>query len=83
MAKLDSHARDGLTDAQYGFSEHRKEPIGDAQHVRDAIARFDQVKDVTDADRDAAWKRIKKASKKFDVAVAAADWRDLGKGKSR
>ena len=43
---------------QFAFPEHRKEPIHGAEHVRNAIARFDQVEDVSDADRDAAWKRI-------------------------
>ena len=48
--------------------------------VRNAIARFNQVKDVSDAERDAAWKRIKAAAKKFDVTVHEQSWRDIGKG---
>ena len=45
-----------------------------------AGARFDQVEDVTDAERDRAWKRIKSAAKRFDVEVEADDWRELFKG---
>ncbi len=40
-----------LPDSVYAFPKQRKEPLTDAQHVRDAVARFDQVTDVSDADR--------------------------------
>ena len=66
--------------SQFAFPEQRKEPLHDAEHVRNAIARFDQVEDVSDADRDAAWKRITAAAKKYDIEVEARDWRDLMKG---
>jgi hypothetical protein len=68
-----------MDNQEFAFPEQRKEPIYDARHVRNAIARFDQVEDVTDTDRDAAWKRIKAAAKKFDVDVQAQDWRELMK----
>ena len=61
----------------FAFPKERKEPLNDARHVRNAIARFDQVEDVTNADRDRAWKRIRSAAKKFDVEVEASDWRQL------
>jgi hypothetical protein len=48
--------------------------------VRNAIARFDQVEDVSDAERERAWKRIKAAAKKYDVEVEASDWRELISG---
>lgn len=64
----------------FAFPEQRKEPINDARHVRNAIARFDQVEDVTDADRDRAWKRILAAARKYDVEVSATSWRELMKG---
>ena len=79
MAKLDEQERNELDDGKYAFPKQRKEPIEDARHVRNAIARFDQVKDVTDAERDAAWKRITAAAKKFDVEVNEKSWRELGK----
>lgn len=69
--------RGDLRDAQFAFPDERKEPIHDAAHVRNAIARFDQVEGVSDAERDKAWQRIKTAAKKYDVEVSADDWRDL------
>lgn len=62
---------------EYAFPEQEKEPIGDASHVRNAVARFMQVQDVTDDERDAAWRRIERAAKKFDVELSEKSWRDL------
>ncbi|HEY8864756.1 MAG TPA: DUF6582 domain-containing protein, partial [Candidatus Dormibacteraeota bacterium] len=53
--------------------------LNDAGHVRNAIARFDQVEGVSDAERDAAWRRIKAAAKRFGVEVEASSWRELKK----
>ena len=69
--------KDHLDDSEFAFPKERKEPLIDAAHVRNAIARFDQVKDVTDAERDEAWQRILQAAKKFDVEVSERSWRDL------
>jgi len=66
-----------LDDAQFAFPKERKEPLTDARHVRNAIARFDQVEGVTDAERDEAWGRITRAAKKFDVEVSEQGWREL------
>ncbi len=79
MAKLDADDRNALEKREFAFPEQRKEPLENASHVRNAIARFNQVKDVTDADRDAAWKRIRAAAKKFDVEVSERSWREIGK----
>lgn len=79
MTKLDDKQRDGLKGGQFAFPEQRKEPLEDASHVRNAIARFNQVKGVTDAERDDAWKRIKAAAKKYDVEVSEKSWREIGK----
>jgi hypothetical protein len=79
MAKLDTETRNAESKSDFAFEKERKEPLDDASHVRNAIARFDQVKDVTDAERDAAWKKIKAAAKKFDVEVSEKSWRELGK----
>lgn len=81
MSELTREDREELDDDQFAFPEQRKEPLEDAGHVRSAISRFNQVKDVTDAERDAAWKRILRAAKKFDVEVHEESWRDIGKGK--
>jgi hypothetical protein len=69
-----------LADTKFAFPKERKEPLTDASHVRNAIARFDQVEGVTDAERDAAWKRIKTAARKHGVDVSADSWRELGAG---
>jgi hypothetical protein len=69
-----------LPDTAFAFPKERKEPLTDARHVRNAIARFDQVEGVTDTERDRAWKRIVRAAKKFDIEVEADDWHDLFKG---
>lgn len=66
-----------LSEKEFAFEQQRKEPIHDAKHVRNAIARFDQVEGVSDADRDKAWARIKRAAKKYDVKVEENDWREL------
>ena len=78
MAKLEAKSRKAIPAAQFAFPKQRKEPLENASHVRNAVARFDQVQDVTDAERDAAWKRILSAAKRFDVDVSVASWRELG-----
>lgn len=70
--------RGKLAGKTFAFPKERKEPLNDAKHVRNAIARFDQVKNVSETDKDAAWKRIKKAAKKYDVDVSEGSWRELG-----
>jgi hypothetical protein len=77
---LSTAEKDKLADQEFAFPEERKEPLTDAKHVRNAIARFDQVEGVSDAERDKAWKRILAAAKRFDVEVSESDWRDLAKG---
>jgi hypothetical protein len=37
-----------LPDTVYAFPKQRKEPLTDPQHVRNAVARFDQVTGVSD-----------------------------------
>jgi hypothetical protein len=71
---------DKLADQEFAFPEERKEPLTDARHIRNAIARFDQVEGVSDAERDQAWKRILAAAKRYDVEVSESDWRELAKG---
>ena len=82
MAKLDTEKRDEISTRNFAFPKQRKEPLEDASHVRNAIARFDQVEGVSDEERNEAWKRIKTAAKKYDVEVNEESWRELGKNKS-
>ena len=80
MTELSEKKRDDLADDRFAFPKERKEPLTDARHVRNAIARFDQVEGVSDAERDRAWKRILTAAKRHNVQVSEASWRDLAKG---
>ena len=68
---------DRLADSEFAFPKERKEPINDAAHVRNAIARFDQVEGVTDEERDEAWQRIQAAAKKYGIDVSEDGWREL------
>ena len=77
--ELDTKDREQLPDSVYAFPKQRKEPLTDAQHVKNALARFDQVTEVSDAERDIAFANILKAAKHFDVAVEEDNWRQLGK----
>ena len=77
--QLSSKERRELPDSAYAFPDKRKEPLTDARHVRNALARFDQVQDVTDAERDQAFANIRAAARHYDVDVAETDWRQLGK----
>jgi hypothetical protein len=79
MSELSEKQRDDIDSDKFAFPKERKEPLEDASHVRNAIARFDQVKGVSDDERDAAWKRIKKAADKYGVEVSEKSWRELGK----
>lgn len=69
-----------MSSETFAFPRERKEPLNDASHVRNAIARFDQVEGVTDSEREEAWRRINAAAKKFGVEVHERSWRELMKG---
>ena len=79
MTELKEKQRDHIDSDKFAFPDERKEPIHDAAHVRNAIARFNQVEGVSDDERDSAWRRIKTAAKKHDVEVNEKSWRELGK----
>jgi hypothetical protein len=76
---LDTEDRKHISDKNYAFPTQRKEPLNDASHVRNAIARFDQVKDVSDHEREEAFHHIKTAAKKFGVDMPEKSWHELGK----
>ncbi len=46
--------------------------------MRNAVARFDQVIDVSDADRELAFANIEKAAKYYDVDLSETNWHELG-----
>ena len=77
--ELSSKERRELPDSVYAFPDKRKEPLTDARHVQNALARFDQVQDVTDTERDQAFANIQAAARHYGVDIAEKNWRDLGK----
>lgn len=77
--KLSTAERDHLPESVFAFPKQRKEPLTDASHVRNALARFDQVTGVSDADRDLAFANIQKAAAHYGVPVAEKSWHELGK----
>ena len=79
MSELNEKQRDSLDEDQFAFPKDRKEPLNNASHVRNAIARFNQVEGVSDSERDEAWSRIKRAAKKYDVEVNEKSWHELGR----
>jgi hypothetical protein len=83
MAEISEKQRDKLSDSDFAFPKEHKEPLTDARHVRNAVARFDRVEGVSNQERDEAWKRIQRAAKKFEVEFDEQDWRDLFKKKVR
>ena len=76
--QLSTAERNELGDESFAFVEQRKEPLTDAEHVRNAVARFNQVEGVNDEDRDRAWARIKAAAHRHGVELNEKDWRELG-----
>jgi len=67
-----------LPESAFAFPRSRKEPMTDASHVRNAIARFDQVEDVSDAERDLAFANIEAAAEHFGIKMKETNWRQLG-----
>ena len=46
MSKLTNKDRENLPESAFAFPKEHKEPLVDARHVQEAIARFDQVENV-------------------------------------
>ena len=77
---LTTAEKNDLPDSAFAFPEQRKEPLTDAKHVRNAVARFDQVEGVSNAERDRAWRRIRAAARRHGVEIEARGWRQLFEG---
>jgi hypothetical protein len=69
MAKLTAAKRQKLSSTQYACPRDRKLPINDAAHVRNAMARFDQVESKF-CHPTVAKRRIIVAAKKFGIDVS-------------
>jgi hypothetical protein len=76
--ELDAKDREELPESVYAFQKQREEPLTDAEHVRNALARFDQVKEVSDGGRDLAFANILKAARHFGVTIEERNWHQLG-----
>ncbi len=76
---LGTKEKNDLPESVFAFPKQRKEPLTDASHIKNALARFDQVEGVSDADRDLAFANIKKAAKHYNIDVEESDWHELGK----
>jgi hypothetical protein len=77
MGKLSTEDRKEIPATKYAFPKEKKEPLENAAHVRNAIARFNQVEGVSEAEKDAAWKRIRAAAKKFGVEMEEGSRKEL------
>jgi hypothetical protein len=75
--ELRQRDRSKLSADRFAFPAERKEPLNDASHVRNAIARFDQVEGVSEAERDRAWRRIRAAARRHGVEIEVRGWRQL------
>ncbi len=70
MGELSEKKKDKLPDSDFAFPKERKEPLTDAGHVRNASARFNQVKGVSEGERKQAKQRIEKAAKRHGVELS-------------
>ncbi|MGB6950364.1 MAG: DUF6582 domain-containing protein [Candidatus Cybelea sp.] len=70
--------RSDLPVSVFAFPKQRKEPMTDARHVRNAVARFDQVTDASAEDRELAFANIKKAARHYGVDLSESSWQELG-----
>ena len=78
QGRLSTTEKASLPTTAFAFPRARKEPMTDAAHVRDAMARFNQVGEVTDAERDLAFANFKKAAGHFGVQMKETDWHQFG-----
>ena len=70
MAELNAEKRDELPDSSFAFPNERKLPLNDASHVRNAVARFNQVEGVSAAEKKTAKAKIERAAKKNGVHLS-------------
>ena len=68
--KLKAKQRHALDDSEFAFPKERKEPLTDASHVRNAMARFNQVEGVSDEERAEAKRRIRARAKELGIEVS-------------
>jgi hypothetical protein len=79
QGELSTQEKNDLPESVFAFPHQRKEPLTDASHVKNALARFDQVQGVSDTDRDLAFANIQKAAQHYGVEITETKWQELGK----
>jgi len=70
MARLRPNDRDSLPDSAFAYVDakgRRRLPINDEPHVRNALARFNQVRFESDEARERARTRLLRAAKKYGI----------------
>jgi len=78
QGRLSAAEKNNMPATAFAFPAVRKEPMTNPTHVRDAMARFNQVEGVTDVEKDLAFSNIKKAAKHFDIKMNQTDWHQFG-----
>ena len=73
MAELDTKSRDKLRSSQFAYvdskgGEHL--PINDEEHIRNAMARFNQTDFESATAKEQARRKIVAAAKKHDIEVS-------------
>lgn len=76
--KLSEAKKRSLPDSAFAFPGRRIAPLTGAAHVRDALAHFGELTDVSDEERDLAFENIRKAAEHYRVDIQGTDWRQLG-----
>jgi len=72
MPELSTEARDRLRDSSFAYIDsdgERHLPINDADHVRNAISRFNQTDFQSKTAKHSAARRILAAAKRHDIEV--------------
>jgi hypothetical protein len=72
MAELTTKKRDSLRDSSFAYIDREGErhlPIHDADHVRNAISRFNQTDFQSKTAKNSAARRIRAAAKRYDIEV--------------
>jgi hypothetical protein len=81
-SRISAADKASLPTSAFAFPRARKEPMTDASHVRTAMARFNQVGDVTDGERDLAFANFQEAAKHFHIHMRETDWHQFGSRKN-
>jgi hypothetical protein len=76
MAELSPKQRERLRESDFAYVNRDGEghlPIHDEEHVRNALARWNQTHFASAAAKEAARKKILRAAKKFGIEVSEDD----------